>query len=147
MSLKLNFFNATVYNCKDISSNPIFKGNNKKGILILCNHSENAEINDFLKKIMGAVNCELGEDTAMLEIKDATGLNWSDILRKSNSKSIILFGIDPIEMGLHLKIAPYQLLNWNDLKILYADKLESILSDKNKKALLWRELQLMFGKN
>ena len=83
----------------------------------------------------------------MLEIKDATGLNWSDILRKSNSKSIILFGIDPIEMGLHLKIAPYQLLNWNDLKILYADKLESILSDKNKKALLWRELQLMFGKN
>jgi hypothetical protein len=40
----------------------------------------------------------------------------------------------------------YQNNSWSDIKILASDSLEEIIADKNKKSMLWRELQVLFAK-
>ncbi len=146
MSLKLNFFNATIYSCKDISSQINSTGNNSKGILIICQNFNNSEISDFLKKILAAVNTDLESDCALYDINPDTQIAWSEIIRSKKQEKVIFFGIEPAQLGLHLKLVKYQLLDWNGMKLLFSDSLEQILADKNKKGFLWRELQLMFGK-
>ena len=146
MSLKLNFFNAPIYSCKDISSQIQTTGNNSKGILVICQNFNNSEISDFLKKILAAVNTDIDVDCALLDIKYDTEITWSELMRSKKQEKVLLFGIEPAQLGLNLKLVKYQLLNWNGMKILYSDSLEHVLADKNKKGFLWRELQLMFGK-
>jgi len=145
MSLKLDFFNAPVYNCKDISTKIRPIGQNAKGILIICQNYKNTEIADFLKKILAAVNTDIDMDTAIIDIQVANEIAWSELTGSNKHEKVIFFGVNPADMGLHIKLARYQLLNWNGMKILFSDSLEQILVDKNKKGFLWRELQLMFG--
>jgi hypothetical protein len=141
--MKISFFNAPIYQCID-SSTIQYSGNNNKNILIICQNFENAEINDFIGKIMKAVNTDLIEDTRVLNLKENESLSWAEISNDCKAIKVIFFGIDPDKLGLHLNIVKYQLINWNNIRILYSDKLEEIISDKNKKGFLWRELQKMF---
>jgi hypothetical protein len=147
MSFKLDFFNTAIYNSTDIVSNPIILGKNKKHILIVCNNFEKAEISDFLTKIMSAVNTDLQEDTSIINLKDSKTHSWSGIVKSTAPKKVIFFGIDAGNLGLHIKLLKYQHFSWNGINILASDSLEEIIADKNKKSMLWRELQLMFGKD
>ena len=146
MSFKLDFFNAAIYNAKDIVSNPGILGKNKKQILIVCNNFEKAEISDFLTKIMSAVKTDLQEDTSILNLKETDSISWSALVNSSKPEKVIFFGVEPASLGLHLKLLKYQLVKWDEINILASDSLEEIIADKNKKSMLWRELQVLFAK-
>jgi hypothetical protein len=143
MPFNISFFEAPIYNTADISKNTEYIGRNNKKLLIVCrNYNESSA--DFLNKIMKAVNTDLTEDAALVDLEQNPSLHYSELNRTIAVEKIIFFSVDPAQIGLHLKLPLYKCTIWNDINILCAEGLEQIAADKNKKALLWRELQLMF---
>lgn len=147
MSFKSVFFKSPVYNIPDINSNNglSYEGNDSKNILIICKNLELQK--EFLSKIMKAVNIELSDDTALWDCKKSGIPHWAELSKMVNPKKIILFGLQPSELGLHLLIPVYQKMMWNNYEFLLADNLQAISEDKNKKQLLWNALKEIFVQN
>ena len=95
--MKISFFNAPIYQCID-SSTIQYSGNNNKNILIICQNFENAEINDFLGKIMKAVNTDLIEDTRVLNLKENESLSWAEISNDCKAIKAIFLASTPISL-------------------------------------------------
>lgn len=145
MPFRLAFFNAPIYSADNIQpSTAAFQGKNAKGILIISRNFANAELQDFLSKIMKAVNADLLQDSAIWDV-DALGIEpWAGLKKLTAAKKAIFFGISPEELNLHIKFPQYKCVEWNGCNFLMADDLKAIFEDKQKKQLLWRELQIMF---
>jgi len=146
MPFRLAFFNAPIYSADNIQPTiTTFQGKNAKGILIICRNFANAELQDFLSKIMKAVYADLLHDSAIWDV-DALGITpWAGLKKLTSPKNVIFFGISPEELNLHIKFPIYKCIDWDACNFLIADDLLTIFEDKQKKQLLWRELQLMFA--
>jgi hypothetical protein len=144
MSFKSVFFKSPVYNVPDIQpkEGPVCEGHNSKNILLICKNYESQE--EFLSKIMKAVNIDLSEDTASWDCEKKGIPHWAELSKSGIFKKVILFGIQPAEIGLHIAIPFYKAIAWTTSEFLLADNLQTISEDKNKKQLLWSALKEMF---
>lgn len=97
----------------------------------------------LLEKILGAVQQDLQKDCLVLQQKKAVA--FKDILQVTAAKQLLVFGWTAAEIGLHLAIQPYQLVNFAGVKILFSHSLTAIAANKNKeKQQLWAQLQQLF---
>jgi hypothetical protein len=115
-----------------------YKGKNTKGILIITSdHNLSAQEETFLAKVLQAVKVELNE-TALMSQSNTNGVGVLELAHQTQSNIILAFGInDPT-------YKPYHISQTQGLKILMADPLKLIETDRDKKIQLWDALKKLF---
>lgn len=121
----------------------IYEGNFEKGILIVYEGSHlEADLREFLFKILGAVNCSL-KDIALSSSESVEEVSLGKI-DELNANKILIFG--KLNHKLYqFKQRDYEIRNDNGIEYLYSDDLRSIFSDVALKKSLWNMLQILFG--
>jgi DNA polymerase III psi subunit len=124
-----------------------YLGNNRKNIIVIVSHQTlpflpDEELN-FLTNILGA--CKLS--MADIGIVNNHGAEQSDLqnIIHSEAKQVLLFGTEPLAIGLPINFPPFQLQPFNNRTYLHAPALSQIENDKTLKARLWSALKVLFG--
>jgi len=120
-------------------------GKFEKKILIITAGKNNTTITsselDLLNGILKACSLQIN-DVAVVNFYDSNA-GTSSFLEKA--QNILMFGIDPLTLGLPINFPHYQLQSFNKRTYLYAPALGEIGADRNIKANLWTSLKKMFG--
>jgi len=121
-------------------------GNNQKNIIVIVSHDSvpflpDGELN-FLSNVLAA--CKLS--IADIAIVNNSNIKESDLQTMINTEAnkVLLFGIEPLAIGLPINFPAFQLQPFNSRTYLYAPELSQIESDKGLKARLWTSLKTMF---
>ena len=128
-----------------VSTDPRFTGKFEKKILIVTAGKKNtvtppAEL-DLLNGILKACSLQMN-DVAVVNFYDQNA-GIDSLLEQA--QTILLFGIDPLTLGLPINFPHYQLQSFNKRTYLYAPALSEVGVDRNIKANLWTSLKKMFG--
>ncbi len=125
--------------------NEMAQGRFAKGIWVLAlaepAHPDNT---DFLKKVLAAAQLDLERDTLFAEIPEAQPLDMAAGLRIKPAAHILVFGVLPQQLGLHIQPPFFQPFTFYGATWLFADALSVLAPDKTKKGLLWTALKSMF---
>jgi predicted regulator of Ras-like GTPase activity (Roadblock/LC7/MglB family) len=123
-----------------------YLGNNQKHIIVIVSHDSvpflpDGELN-FLSNVLAA--CKLS--IADIAIVNNSNIKESDLQTMINTEAnkVLLFGIEPLAIGLPINFPAFQLQPFNSRTYLYAPELSQIESDKGLKARLWTSLKTMF---
>jgi hypothetical protein len=124
-----------------------YLGNNKKAILLLVSYPEAAFLPDaelaFLTNILAA--CKLGlADVAILNLGRTEGRLPEEALDLLAPRQVLLFGIEPLQIGLPIQFPPYQLQPFNGRTYLVSPELSALEGDKALKLKLWNCLKTLF---
>ena len=121
-----------------------YKGENKKGILILIENNEGEYLTSadeiFLSKILQAVGIQLG-DIALVNLKAEHNLEQ---ILKIEHATAIAFTTKYAQLNSEIPNELYQIHTHANAKILLADPLHEISQEKEKKMKLWEQLQILF---
>jgi hypothetical protein len=122
-------------------------GNNQKSILVLVSYPSLPFLPDtersFLMSILAA--CKLGlDDIAILNIHRTVPDALPDGLG-IEARTVLLFGIDPLSIGLPINFPQFQLQQFNKRTYLYSPSLSELEKDKALKLKLWNSLKSLFG--
>lgn len=123
-----------------------YLGKNEKNILIITSKTEVRFLTDgefdFLTSILSA--CKLGNaDVAIVNWKQ-TEKNLQEILLQLQSKTVLLFDVNPLEVDLPLNFPHFQIQHFDKQTYLYAPSLEEIANDVVSKKQLWNSLKKLF---
>ena len=125
--------------------NEIAQGRFAKGVWILFAAEEGSLDNiDFLKKVLAAAQLDLDGDTFFAEVPEAEPLDMAAALRIKPATQVLVFGIPPRQLGLHVEAPLFQPFSFYNTTWLFADALSILAPDKTKKGLLWTALKTMF---
>ncbi len=97
----------------------------------------------LLSKIMAAIGLDMDEH--VLLVKSAFG-SLTELKKQFGSTAVVSFNIPMNSMGIHFEMKPYTIIEQLGTKYLLVEPLFTIAKDKNRKALLWNALQVMFPK-
>ncbi|MGB0522687.1 MAG: hypothetical protein ACPGJS_06990 [Flammeovirgaceae bacterium] len=125
-----------------------FYGENKLNTLVLVDSEEP----DFLKtpeytlllKIMGAVK-HTPNEFALVNIKENNSLSWSLLVSSFSPKNTIIFGVSIAETLIPIATGLYQISQSETSNFILADDLRQVMTDNNKKKLLWTGLKQLFA--
>ena len=124
-----------------------YLGNNQKKVVILVRSSDAIYLpDDELNFLLGILTaCKLSmADIALINVLKNTSLQYKDVTEQLNAEKILLFGIDPGELGLPLQFPLYQVQNYNNQVYLSSESLNSLQTDKEEKMKLWNCLKKVF---
>jgi hypothetical protein len=126
---------------------PKYLGNNQKNIAIIVRNPSLSFLPDeelaFLVNILSACKLSLA-DIGIFNSSRMQPEELSDIIQK-DSKTILLFGIDPLSIGLPINFPQFQLQQFNKRMYLYSPALSELEIDKGLKMKLWTSLKTLFG--
>ena len=133
---------------EQINETPVVKflGSNNKGILILVNDSENEFLNQHdLGFLMKIIESGLKYSKSDIALVNCLKYPYHQIFDEVHHSSIIAFGSHKTELldGQ----AKYQIIDHDGIRIITADDLSVIETDRDKKMQLWKALQRMFDLN
>jgi hypothetical protein len=139
---------APTANQKPETRNPKLLGNNGRHVLILVNHPSLPIIPDgelaFLSNILSACRLSLA-DVAITNVAGMDGTAISGLMDSLQAKSVLLFGITPLEAGLPLNFPHFQLQAFNKRTYLHSPVLPDLENDKVLKGKLWASLRNLFS--
>lgn len=127
--------------------NPVsYLGMNEKAILIITAEAEAKYIEEgelkFLTTILGA--CGLGlADVAIVNWLN-TEKDYQKILETLQSKTVLLFNVDPESFGLPMNFPPFQIQSFAGRTYIYSPALKVIEGDVPLKKQLWSALKQTF---
>lgn len=125
-------------------------GGNARHVLIVVEQEENqAELTDYLGKILSAVKLNLQEDTLLLRLTKGENISFSSLARVHTVRQTLLFGVPPRRLGLHFTLPPGQLVTAGERTFLYAGPLRSLWEEREaaarpQAAALWKNLKQLF---
>lgn len=124
-----------------------YLGNNQKHIIVVVSHESvpflpDEELN-FLSTVLAACKLSIA-DIGILNAYNAEETELQNIINTEGNK-VLLFGIQPLEIGLPINFPAFQLQPFNNRTYLYAPALSQIENDKALKGKLWISLKAMFG--
>lgn len=124
-----------------------YLGNNQKNIIVIVTHASvpflpDAELN-FLSNVLAA--CKLS--IADIGIINSHNVNQADLqnIIGSEANKVLLFGVEPLAIGLPINFPAFQLQPFNGRTYLHAPVLSQVENDKALKTRLWISLKAMFG--
>ena len=125
-----------------------YLGNNEKKILLFVSHSDVVFLSDselqFLSNILSA--CKLGLNDVAIVNTHKLNVNMIDeVVAELDPKTVFLFGIEPLAIGLPINFPQFQLQQFNKRTYLYSPDLFALENDKALKAKLWNCLKALFG--
>lgn len=126
-------------------------GQNRRNVLVVfqCD-ANNEELEDFLGKILAAVQLDLKKDTALLKLTANQRFSFSGLRRTYDFKTVIAFGISAGRMGVQFTTPLYQPVQHEGTTFLFSDDLEKIYEErqaggKKMSAALWKALKEIFS--
>jgi hypothetical protein len=124
-----------------------YLGNNQKNILVVVSHQAvpflpDVEFN-FLTSILAACKLSIA-DIGIINYHNVEQADLQTIIH-SEAKNILLFGVEPLTIGLPINFPPFQLQPFNNRTYLCAPALSKIENDKGLKTRLWTSLKVLFG--
>lgn len=135
-----DFYNFAIYKI-DALENWTEEQKSEASIIVLLRNADRNELN-LLAKIFQAVGKDLAKDAFVINQPEI--ITYKAINTAFNVKKLLVFGIEPKEIGLHLRINAYQATNFQGLELLFSHNLKTIAEDLAKKKQLWGQLQVMF---
>jgi hypothetical protein len=128
------------------SNSPVnfeYTGENNKYLLILVSKPLTTPLNDFLIKILSAVNFE-SRDIAIVNASAYKGLNFKALKNFFSCTRIMAFGISPAEIGIKQAITSYQPEIIDNVSVIFGEALKDIEADAMRKKQLWTAMKAMF---
>lgn len=124
-----------------------YLGNNQKNIIVVVSHESVPFLPDkelsFLSNVLAA--CKLGiADIGILNAFDREEAQLQNVINEQANK-VLLFGMEPLAIGLPINFPAFQLQPFNNRTYLHAPSLSQIENDKGLKGRLWTSLKAMFG--
>ena len=132
----------------DVPEKPLqlYIGKNQKHILIVVSNEAHAihdhELN-FLTSVLTA--CKLSLTDVVIVNWPVIETNHLEILETLESKTVLLFNIDPISFGLPINFPPFQIQSHNKKTYLHAPSLLQIENNIDLKKKLWTSLKILFN--
>ena len=123
-----------------------YLGNNQKNILVIVSYKSMPFLPDkelsFLTNVLAA--CRLG--IADIGIVNYSNIDQTDLQNviDSEAKNVLLFGVEPLSIGLPINFPAFQLQAFNNRTYLHAPILSEIENDKGLKSRLWTSLKALF---
>ncbi len=130
----------------EIPSELLLGDNEKKLLVVIKKEDFSAENRNFLSKILAAVKYELEKDAVIFSLPDGVSFSIADLVKESKMNDVILFGVNPKEVGFSFETIVYVPHCINKVNILIAHGLEQIKVKTDLKKALWAALQQMFLK-
>jgi hypothetical protein len=125
-----------------------FLGNNEKNILIVVNYPDSTYLPDeelsFLTNILAACKLTLA-DTAIINLNNHSGISYKNITGRFSSRTVLLFGISPLQFGLPIDFPHYQVQSFDNCDFLFSPPMEERHVDELFKSKLWVSLRRIFG--
>ena len=132
-----------------VPDSPIVKylGKNQKNIMVIVQQPSVPFLKDeelsFLTSVLSACKLSIA-DIAILNC-NGIPVESLEMAIEADAKTVILFGIDPLSIGLPINFPFFQLQQFNKRMYLYSPSLEEIENDKALKIKLWNALKNLFG--
>ena len=133
------FFDFEIYSGLNYAENPHCE--EQKSIAVLMKNASEADLL-FLSKILAAVKLDIDKDILLINSSSLPAFN--QFKKVPSIDKLLVFGILPAEIGLHFKVKPYSLIDFNNFSFLFVHALKDISEDVNKKKMLWQQLQVLF---
>jgi hypothetical protein len=122
-------------------------GNNQKNILIVVSKNDTETINEhelnFLANVLAACKLSLAEVAIVKWPMVET--NLTELLETLESKTVLLFNIDPISFGLPINFPSFQIQPHNKKVYMNAPSLLEIENNIDLKKRLWASLKILFS--
>jgi hypothetical protein len=126
---------------------PRYLGNNHRNVIVLVSHTSVPFLPDeelsFLTNVLAA--CKLS--IADIGIINVDGLEQTDLqgIIDEEAKNVLLFGVQPLAIGLPINFPSFQLQGFNGRTYLQAPALSLVADDKALKTRLWTSLKTLFN--
>ena len=89
--------------------------------------------------------CKLNSAQVMIYSKnDIQSFPLQSMIEKHQPQKIILFGVDPVVMGLPIHFPVFQIQSYQQVQYLHAPSLSELETDKQLKIQLWQKLKQLF---
>ena len=126
-------------------------GAHQKGLIIFWESAltDTQELEQFLSKILSAVQFNLQSDTFLIKLKPDQKIPFTSINYLKPSQYLVSFGIAPTRLGLHFNVQKYQDFQHQQIKYLFTDDLQAIFEERQRgekqmSAALWKALKRLF---
>ncbi len=140
--LTKDFLNFSIYPEMATMPTLVYSGNEKKTLIVLKNTG--TDNIPFLTSILKAIRFDVTKDVVLFHFfeKDTTSLQF--LKKKFEIKNVLLFGINPSQVGIQAKIPHYYPIEIANTKFLVVEDLNIIEKNVGKKKQLWGGLQQLF---
>jgi hypothetical protein len=124
-----------------------YLGTNRKNVIVLVSHTSvpflpNEELS-FLTNVLAA--CKLSvADIGIINVHGMEQTNLQVVI-DDEAKMVLLFGVEPLGIGLPINFPAFQLQGFNGRTYLQAPALSLIADDKALKTRLWNSLKALFN--
>jgi hypothetical protein len=123
-----------------------YLGNNQKNIIVIVSHISVPFLPDeelsFLTNILAACKLSIA-DIGIINNSSIEQNNLQDLI-DAEAKNVLLFGVEPLSIGLPINFPAFQLQPFNSRTYVHAPALSQIESDKGLKTRLWTSLKTLF---
>ncbi|MCC7246122.1 MAG: hypothetical protein IT269_10610 [Saprospiraceae bacterium] len=113
----------------------------QRDIWIISSDVRSAATQDFLSKILSAIQADLDRDALWAALEQDTKLNLNGALNMHRPKLILVFGLTAGQVGLRAEMGVYQSVFFYGCNWIFSDALAALEPDRNKKGLLWSALK------
>jgi hypothetical protein len=124
-----------------------YLGNNQKNIIVIVSHHTVPFLPDgelsFLTNVLAACKLSMA-DIGIVNNHGADPSGLQNMIHLE-ARNVLLFGVEPLVIGLPINFPPFQLQPFNHRTYLHAPALSQIENDKTLKARLWTALKVLFG--
>jgi len=143
--LKTSNFEYPCYNISD-SSFPTHRciGNNARRTLVLAEQKDFEEHGVLLTKILRAVELDFNQDVSFISMESGESLNLLSTSSAKDYDNLLLFGINPRQIGL-MTNARLSLLRLEEHTVIASTQLSTIATDPKAKRILWDHLKEVFN--
>lgn len=118
-----------------------------KCIIFTTPESEQQELGDLLKKIIGATGLDSEKETIQLSVTPESAPRFSEIRNLLPDVPLLCFGIPPQTLGLYITPPFFQALEFSGFTWLFSPSIKELSTDKDKKLKLWNALKKLFELN
>jgi DNA polymerase III psi subunit len=121
-------------------------GDNARGVAIIAKVTEETSVEEMnlLSKILRSVNLDDKKDILLWKGPSVLPFNAIDLCRQTDSKTLLLFGFPPAQVGLRIQLQKYTPFSINGIQGLWSDSLSDLEKTKGLKNALWSGLQTLF---
>ena len=115
----------------------------KNQLLIIAKNADlTPESRQTLSQILNAIKYNL-EDSCMLALAEDQSISINSYVHQHDIKRVISFGVSPKDIGLQINANAYNLIEMEELKLVFSHKISDLNADKQKKIKLWNTIQTL----
>jgi uncharacterized protein involved in copper resistance len=138
-----DFFSFPVYQLHEDSHLASVPAEINDLVIVADKEDSKQELENQILKIARSVGKDQ-DTTTIFYLAQNQGLDTQSLLGSGRKLLIISFGIQGKRLGVQMENVKYDLLKFGDATFLFADTVESLQRDVDKKRRLWAALKMYF---